>query len=136
METVIKVKNLKPGDILLVKDTTDEEASAVLINTKLSETWNTTQKGEYKCAALAADMVQQIFSHLDQMEKSERYRRHAQGIATAKARGAKFRRRPKERPAMLDSVRKLWEHGEISAREAGKQLGISHVTFLAWVNEA
>lgn len=138
METKInlnKPKNLKPGDILLVQETTEDEASAVVINTQLSGLWDNRQKGGYQCAALAADMVQQIFNHLDQMEKTKRYKRRTQGIAEAKAKGARFGRKPKERPDVWETIREEWQRGDISAREGARRLGISHVTFLAWAAE-
>jgi DNA invertase Pin-like site-specific DNA recombinase len=130
-----EARSLKPGDILIVNEAADENLSVVRIDTLLSEVWEKQQKGHFQTGAIAADMVQQIFNHLDQMEKSHKHKRHAEGIAAAKARGAKFGRKPKERPEMLDSVHELWKQGEISAREAGKRLGISHVTFLSWVGE-
>ena len=130
METTIRNKNLKPGDVLLVKDIVEGEATVMLVNPKLSEA-----SGELQTAAVAADMVQQIFSHLDQIEKIKRRSRHVQGIAAAKARGSKFGRRPKERPAIWESLRDEWQRGEISAREGARRLGVSHVTFLNWASE-
>jgi len=142
-QSEISLKHLKPGDVLLVKDVINQqdhsgnnlEASAVLISTPLPEARTNQKNGKYQIGAIAADMVQQIFNHLDQIKESKWREKHVQSIADARAKGIKFGRKPKERPPMLDSVRELWEQGEISAREAGRQLGISHVTFLTWVNE-
>jgi len=131
--------NIKPGDLLLIKKVSSidktTEASVVKIDTMLSEAWDKHQQSNHKTGAVAANMVQQIYEQLDAMQKSRRNRHQAERIASAKARGSKFGRKPLERLALLDSIREQWQEGEISAREAAKQLGISHVTFLAWMGK-
>jgi len=37
-----------------------------------------------------------------------------------------------EQPEEFAKLRELWLKGEISARSAAKQLGITHKTFLKW----
>ena len=44
-----------------------------------------------------------------------------------------FGRAPMERPAEYSTLRTMWLQGEISAREAGRQLHVTHKTFLRWV---
>ena len=38
-----------------------------------------------------------------------------------------------KRPAAFNEVRKAWENQEISAREAARRLGVTHKTFLEWI---
>jgi len=82
-----------------------------------------------------AEIVLQILSYLSEMEFSQIKQRQAEGIATAKAKGVKFGRKPKERPSIYEETVDRWQRHEISAREASRQLGISHSTFLRWVKE-
>ena len=44
-----------------------------------------------------------------------------------------YRRRPKEIPNEFNDVYNRWINKEISAREAGRILGVAHKTFLKWV---
>ena len=61
--------------------------------------------------------------------------RQAEGIEAAKARGVRFGRPPMERPAMYPEVLCAWKRREITAREAGRQLGINYKTFQAWARQ-
>ena len=70
-----------------------------------------------------------------QTEREFIRQRQAEGIAAEKQQGVKFGRKPKERPPEYKNLKKLWEENQISARSAGKKLGITHSTFLRWVNE-
>ena len=42
---------------------------------------------------------------------------------------------PNETPTVFESVREQWRRGAISAREAGRRLGVTHSTFLRWAKE-
>ena len=79
--------------------------------------------------------AQQLFAQMKQAEKAKHKERQAEGIAVAKAKGVKFGRRPIERPQIFGTVKERWSKGEISSREAGQALGVSHVTFLNWAGE-
>lgn len=57
------------------------------------------------------------------------------GIAIAFENGAKFGRKPKDKPEKFAKVLNLWKENEISARNAGKMLGITHQTFLRWLKK-
>ena len=81
---------------------------------------------------LVADLVLVIASYFAQSEREAIRQRQAEGIAAAKAKGVKFGAKPKELPEDFEDVRREWEQGELSAREAGKRLGVSHHTFLKW----
>ena len=84
---------------------------------------------------LIADIVLQLLSYVAQTEREFIRKRQAEGIAAAKQRGVKFGRQPMERPAIFPEIKARWQSGEISAREAGRCLGITHKTFLQWARE-
>ena len=94
-----------------------------------------TRKENDLTGTLIADIVLQLLSYVAQTEREFIRQRQAEGIALAKAKGVKFGRRPKERSAEFESLKRVWEDGQISARAAAKKLGISHTTFLKWVKQ-
>lgn len=81
---------------------------------------------------LISDLALQIMSAFAQIERDFIRQRQAEGIAAAKARGVKFGREPLPRPKNFDEVFAEWKLGNISARKAGKILGVTHQTFLKW----
>ena len=85
--------------------------------------------------AYIADMVSALWDLKVQKEREDRRKRQAEGIAAAQARGVKFGRPLLERPDTLPEVREAWACGEISAREAGRRLGVNSKTFLAWAKQ-
>lgn len=82
-----------------------------------------------------ADIVLQLLSYVAQTEREFIRQRQAEGIAVAKAQGVRFGRKPKPRPSHFPELKRLWLEGKISAREAAKQLKITHSTFLRWVRD-
>lgn len=91
-----------------------------------------TRKGRDLTGTLIADIVLQLLSYVAQTEREFIKKRQAEGIAAAKQRGVKFGAKPKEKPENYEEVKVLWQKKVISAREAGKRLGIAHKTFLLW----
>lgn len=49
-----------------------------------------------------------------------------------KKRGVRFGAKPKEKTDEYAVARNRWQRGEISAREAARQIEVSHTTFLRW----
>ena len=95
-----------------------------------------TQRNELNLTdSFVADLVLAILSYMSEMERSFNRQRQAEGIIAAKVRGVKFGRKPKNRSSLYEVLRNLWYQKKISAREAGRQLGISHTTFLVWVRK-
>lgn len=94
-----------------------------------------TRKERDLTGTLIADIVLQLLSYVAQTEREFIRKRQAEGIAAAKGRGVQFGRKPMERPAQYKSVKKRWEAGEISGREAARQLGINNRTFRLWVQK-
>ena len=141
---------LKPGDVLVIKSidrlgrdyddiieewriiTKEIKADIVVIDLPLLDTRN---KEKDLTLAFISDVVLQILSYTAENERESSRQRQAEGIAAAKARGVKFGNQGLERPAMLAELRERWIRNEISSRAAGKLLGVSHTTFLAWINE-
>ena len=91
-----------------------------------------TRKEKDLIGTFIADLVLQIMSYFAQTERDLSKQRQAEGIATAKARGVKFGRKPLELPPNFGEVYKNWCEGKISARGAAKLLGTNHNTFLRW----
>ena len=93
-----------------------------------------TRQNRDLTGTLIADIVLQLLSYVAQTEREFIKQRQKEGIEAAKARGVHFGRTPMVRPAEYEALRLLWMQGEVSAREAGRQLNITHKTFLRWVN--
>lgn len=143
------IRKIKSGDTIVIKSidrlgrnydeileqwriiTKEKQVAIVVLDMPLL---NTKQNRDLT-GTLIADIVLQLLSYVAQTEREFIRQRQAEGIAAAKQQGVKFGRRPKEKPAEYENVKKLWEENRISARTAGKKLGITHSTFLRWVNE-
>lgn len=94
-----------------------------------------TRQGRDLTGTLIADIVLQLLSYVAQTERELIRRRQAEGIAAARERGVRFGAAPMERPASLSGQVEAWRRGETSARQAARELGISHTTFLRWAKE-
>lgn len=141
---------LKTGDVLVIKSidrlgrdyeeiieqwriiTKERQVAIVVLDMPLLDT---RQKDRDLTGTFIADLVLQILSYMAQMEREFNHQRQAEGIAAAKAKGIHCGRPPKERPAVFEQLRLEWLDKRISARAAAKFLGVSHNTFLAWVND-
>ena len=143
------IRKLKDGDTLVVKSidrlgrnyeeileqwrviTKEKRAAIVVLDMPLLD----TRQNRDLTGTLIADIVLQLLSYVAQTEREFIRQRQAEGIAAAKARGVRFGRQPMQRPENFPLVQQRWERGEISARQAGEQLKITHRTFLRWVKE-
>lgn len=141
------MKKIKPGDTLVIKSidrlgrdygeileqwriiTREKQAAVVVIDIPLLDT---RQKGRDLTGTFIADLVLQILSYVAQTEREFIHQRQAEGIKAAKARGVRFGRPPLERPEIFQTLVEAWERNDISAREAGRRLGVSYKTFQAW----
>lgn len=142
------IRKIKNGDTIVIKSidrlgrnydeileqwriiTKEKQVAIVVLDMPLL---NTKQNRDLT-GTLIADIVLQLLSYVAQTERELIRQRQAEGIAAAKQQGVKFGRRPKEKPPEYEKLKKLWEENRISARAAGKKLGITHSTFLRWVN--
>lgn len=143
------VRRLKRDDTLVVKSidrlgrnyeeileqwrliTKEKQAAIVVRDMPLLD----TRQSRDLTGTLIADIVLQLLSYVAQTEREFIRQRQAEGIAAAKRNGVKFGRRPMDRPAAFDGWKRKWLAGEISARGAARQLGVTHSTFLRWVKE-
>ncbi len=139
---------LKCGDTLVVKSidrlgrnyeeileqwriiTKEKQAGIIVLDMPLLN----SHENKDLTGTLIADIVLQLLSYVAQTEREFIRQRQAEGIAAAKQQGVKFGRKPMERPKEYKKLKEQWRQGEISARNAAAQLGITHRTFLLWVN--
>jgi DNA invertase Pin-like site-specific DNA recombinase len=91
-----------------------------------------TRKSKNLVDNLITDIVLQLLSYVAETEREFILARQSEGIAAAKERGVKFGRPKIKVPKNFESVRDKWLKQEISSREAGQILGVSHTTFLRW----
>ena len=143
------MRKLKPNDTLVIKSidrlgrnydevleqwrvlTKEKQVDIVVLDMPLLD----TRKGRDLIGTLISDIVLQLLSYVAQTEREFIHQRQAEGIAAAKARGVKFGRKPKERPVEYEHLRDEWRAGRISARAAAQKLGITHRTFIKWVEQ-
>ncbi len=143
------LRKVKSGDTLVVKSidrlgrnydeileqwrfiTKEKQVAIVVLDMPLLD----TRQNRDLTGTLIADIVLQLLSYVAQTEREFIRQRQAEGIAAAKAQGVRFGRRPMVRPMLFSLLKEQWTHNQISARAAAKQLGITHSTFLRWVNE-
>ena len=143
------MRRIKPADTLVIKSidrlgrnyeeimeqwriiTKEKQAAIVVLDMPLLD----TRQGRDLAGTLIANIVLQLLSYVAQTEREFIRQRQAEGIAAAKARGVKFGRKPTERPGEFTNLRHEWRNGQISARKAAGQLGVTHRTFLKWAAE-
>lgn len=89
-----------------------------------------TRRGRDLTGTLIADIVLQLLSYVAETERENIRQRQAEGIRAAKARGVRFGRERLSMPPGFEELKRRWEKGEVSSREAGRELGISYQTFL------
>lgn len=94
-----------------------------------------TRQGRDLTGNLIADIVLQLLSYVAQIEREFNHQRQAEGIAAAKAKGVQLGRPRKAKPLIYEDLLEKWRKKEISARQAAKQLGVTHKTFLLWTKE-
>lgn len=144
------LQQLEQGDLLIVKSidrlgrnyseileqwriiTKEIRADILIIDMPLLDT---RAKGKDLTGTFIADLVLQILAYVAETERAFIRQRQAEGIACAKAKGIRFGRAPVQRPEEFEDLKALWEKKEISAREAGRRLSVTHRTFLKWVRE-
>lgn len=83
-----------------------------------------------------SDMIFQSYVYVSQMERASSKHKQAKGIQDAIERGVHFGRHKKEIPSDFYPLYFRYKKGEISSRECGEKLNISHSTFLKWIKEA
>ena len=143
------LRTLRPGDVLAVQSidrlgrnyeeileqwrllTKKKGVAMVVLDMPLLDTRNTRDL----TGTLIADIVLQLLSYVAQKERESIRQRQAEGIAAAKERGVRFGRPEKEIPGRFFLLYDDLKKGEISGREAARQLGVTHQTFFKWVGQ-
>ncbi len=143
------MRKLKAGDTIVIKSidrlgrnyeeileqwriiTKEKNCAVVVLDMPLLD----TRQSRDLTGTLIADIVLQLLSYVAQTEREFIRQRQAEGIAAAKAKGIKFGRAPMVRPAEYEMMKVQFLEHQVSARAAARQLGITHSTFLRWINE-
>lgn len=122
---LIKRRSVEQWRIL----TKEKQVDVVVLDMPLLD----TRKGKDLTGTLIADIVLQLLSYVAQTEREFIKQRQREGIEAARANGVHLGRAAMERPDNYEEVKTEWMNGIISAREAGRQLGVSHTGFKKWV---
>lgn len=83
----------------------------------------------------AKNMIRGLIQYILKLQTYYRKKTQAQGIAAAQEIGVHFGRRRRKLPPNYYEVKRQWENGAISGREAAEALGLSKSTFFRWVKE-
>jgi len=141
------LRKLKAGDMLVIKSidrlgrdyqeiqnqwriiTMEKKVNIAVIDMPLLNTRDS--RGDLT-GRFVADLVLQILSYVAQTERENIRQRQAEGIAAARARGVRFGRPRMQVPGGFEALKEKWLRGEISSREAARELTIAQDTFLRW----
>lgn len=93
------------------------------------------QEHDEKSQQFLSDLIFEVFDATILKEREQRRQKQSEGIRAAKMKGVHIGRKPKERGAEFETLKQQWQRGEVSLREAGRRLGVSHQTFKKWVEE-
>ena len=125
------LRKLKKGDLLVVKsiDRLGRNYNEILEQWRMLDT---REKGENLTGTFIADLVLQILSYVAQTERENIRQRQLEGIEAARKRGVRFGRPSREKPVNFMEIRERFLRGEISSRNAAREMGIAQSTFLYW----
>ena len=84
---------------------------------------------------IVSDILLQLQACIDQGKQEYFQQKIVTGIRLAQEKGTKVGRKPMERPPEFAGLKEEWSRGKISARQAAKEMGIAHLTFLRWARE-
>ena len=136
------VKKLKPGSVLVIHSidrlgrnydeilrqwriiTKEKESDIVVLDFPLLDTRDLSGRNDLT-GRFVADLVLQILAYTAEKERENIRNRQAEGIAEAKARGAKWGRPSIPRPEEADRYAALWKAGKMSLEEIGETFGVS-----------
>ena len=93
------------------------------------------QEHDEKSQQFLSDLMFEVFDATILKEREQRRQKQSEGIRAAKMKGVHIGRKPKERGAEFETLKQRWQRGEVSLREAGRRLGVTHQTFKNWVEE-
>lgn len=93
------------------------------------------QEHDEKSQQFLSDLMFEIFDATLLKEREQRRQKQSEGIRAAQEKGVHVGRKPMERGAEFEMLKQQWQRGEVSLREAGRRLGVTHQTFKKWVEE-
>ena len=93
------------------------------------------QEHDEKSQQFLSDLMFEVFDATILKEREQRRQKQSEGIRAAKMKGVHIGRKPIERGAEFETLKQQWQRGEVSLREAGRRLGVTHQTFKKWVEE-
>ena len=93
------------------------------------------QEHDEKSQQFLSDLMFEVFDATILKEREQRRQKQSEGICAAKKKGVHIGRKPMERGTEFETLKQQWQRGEISLREAGRRLGVTHQTFKKWVEE-
>ena len=93
------------------------------------------QEHDEKSQQFLSDLMFEVFDATILKEREQRRQKQSEGIRAAKMKGVHIGRKPMERGAEFEALKQQWQRGEVSLREAGRRLGVTHQTFKKWVEE-
>ena len=144
------VESLEEGDIVVIKSidrlgrnyeeileewrtiTKERKAAIVVLDMPLLDT---RKKREGLTSVLISDIVLQLLSYVAQVERENIKQRQAEGIAAARARGVRFGRPPKKRPACYEATKESYLGGHITRQEAANRMKVCMTTFDRWLKD-
>lgn len=137
------LRRLKPGDCVFVVSldrlgrdyaeiqeqwrviTKEKKAHVCVMDMPLLD----TRKGGDLLGTFIADLVLQILAYVAQVEREAIRKRAAEGIACARERGVRFGRPRWTPPEGWEATRDAYLRGEITAREAAANMGMTSGSF-------
>lgn len=93
------------------------------------------QEHDEKSQQFLSDLMFEVFDATILKEREQRRQKQSEGIRAAKQKGVHIGRKPMKRGAEFEALKEQWQRGEVSLREAGRRLGVTHQTFKKWVEE-
>lgn len=93
------------------------------------------QEHDAKSQQFLSDLMFEVFDATILKEREQRRQKQSEGIRAAQEKGVHIGRKPMERGVEFETLKQQWQRGQVSLREAGRRLGVSHQTFKKWVEE-
>ena len=93
------------------------------------------EEHDEKSQQFLSDLMFEIFVATLFKEREQHRQKQSEGTRAAKKKGVHIGRKPKKRGAEFETLKRQWQRGEVSLREAGRRLGVTHQTFKKWIEE-
>lgn len=144
------VESLAEGDVVVIKSidrlgrnyeeiltewrtiTKERKAAIVVLDMPLLDT---RERRDGLTNMLISDIVLQLLSYVAQVERENIKQRQAEGIAAAQARGVRFGRPKKKRPACYEATKASYLGGHITRQEAADRMKVCVSTFDRWLKD-